>query len=123
MNYLSQKISKIFKVDLFTSMLKLDYDIKSVVSILSVIAICYMVLTPVYNLIKKLFSNKNNENNKNCDDSETLTYRKYRTITSSKCKGCNSSSSDSDKLCKTNKSYSICKNNVDRVLRNYKITQ
>lgn len=138
MKYISQKISKIFNLDLFVSMLKFNFDIKKIVSLLSVMVVSYIVMIPTYNLIKGLInkSNKksNNKSNKK-SNSETLTYRKYRNIDTSSCSGCasgsclSSKSSETSKTSKTSryhkvpKSKHINKKKVDKVLRKFKITE
>ena len=146
MKYISQKISKIFNLDLFVSMLKFNFDIKKIVSLLSVMVVSYIVMIPTYNLIKGLInkSNKksNNKSNKKSNNksnkksnSETLTYRKYRNIDTSSCSGCasgsclSSKSSETSKTSKTSryhkvpKSKHINKKKVDKVLRKFKITE
>lgn len=135
MNYISQKISKIFNLDLFVSMLKFDFDIKKIVSLLSVMVVSYIIMIPTYNLIKGLIkkSNKksNNKSNKK-SNSDTLTYRKYRNIDTSSCSGCASGSCLSSKSSETSKisryhkvpkSEHINKKKVDKMLRKFKITE
>lgn len=126
MNYISQKIRKIFNLDWFVSMLKFDFDIKKVVALLTVMVVSYIVLIPTYNLIMGLVKKSDN---KSC--TETLTYRKYRSINSSSCSGCasdsSSKSSNSSKSSKSSnkvkKSEHIDKKKVDKVLRKFKITE
>lgn len=122
MNYISQKIRKIFNLDWFVSMLKFDFDIKKVVSLLAVMAVSYIVLIPTYNLIMRLVKKSNN---KSC--TETLTYRKYRSInsSSSSCSGCgsDSSSKSSKSSNKAHKSEHINKKKLNGVLRKFKITE
>lgn len=125
MNYISQKISQIFKLDYFVSMLKFDFDIKKVVSLLSVMVMSYVVLIPTYNLIMRLVKGSNKKSDEKSDKKsdekssiETLTYRKYRNIDYSSCSGCASDSSS-----KSSKSKCINKKKVDSVLRKFKITE
>lgn len=132
MNYILQKISKIFKLDLFVSMLKFNFDIKKIVSLLSVMVVSYIVMIPTYNLIKGLINKSNKKSNKK-SNSETLTYRKYRNIDISSCSGCasgsgsgsdsSSKSSETSKSHKVPKSERINKKKVDKVLRKFKITE
>ena len=120
MNYISQKIRKIFNLDWFVSMLKFDFDIKKVVSLLAVMVMSYIVLIPTYNLIMRLVKGSNKKSDKK-STTETLTYRKYRNIDYSSCSGCASDSSS--KSSKSPKSKCINKKKVDSVLRKFKITE
>lgn len=123
MNYISQKISQIFKLDYFVSMLKFDFDIKKVVSLLAVMVMSYIVLIPTYNLIMRMVKGTNKKFDRK-SNTETLTYRKYRNIDYSSCSGCASdSSSKSSKSSKSPKSKCINKKKVDSVLRKFKITE
>lgn len=120
MYYITQKIRKIFDLDCFVSMLKFDFDVKNVVSLLSVIVVSYIVLISIYKLITRLVK----KSNKKSDDKSCIkTYGKYRTISSSSssCSGCasNSSSKSSNKA---SKSVHANKKKLDKVLRKFIIT-
>ena len=118
MNYILQKIRKIFNLDWFVSTLKVDFDVKKVVSLLAVIVMSYIVLIPTYNLIMRYVK----KSNKKYDEkSSTETYRKYRNINYSSCFGCASNSSS--KSYKSSKLECINKKKVDSVLRKFKITE
>lgn len=121
MNYISQKIRKIFNLDWFVSMLKFDFDIKKVVSMLAVMVVSYIVLIPTYNLIMGLVKKSNKKSNEK-SNTETLTYRKYRSINYSSCSGCASDSSTKS-YNKAPKSVHVDKKKVDKVLRKFKITE
>jgi hypothetical protein len=95
MNFISQLIVKIFKLDYFISMLKLDFNIKKIFSLISVITMTYIIMIPLYKLIKKLLflNNKsklisnintklinNKISNSNSNSNSIKTFRKYRKI-------------------------------------------
>lgn len=101
MNYISQKINKLFKLDSVISMLKFDFNVEKITILLSVMVISYIILIPMYNLFKKILIVNNKEN------SQSITQRKYRKITSQVCSGCISSSKSS----KSYKSSKSIKNN------------
>lgn len=113
MNYISQKINKIFKLDSVISMLKFDFNVKKITILLAVLVISYIILIPMYNLFKKILIVNNKENN-----SQSITQRKYRKITSQVCSGCISSYksyklSKSSKSIKNNKCHKKTKKNYN----------
>lgn len=116
MNYISQKINKLFKLDSVISMLKFDFNIEKITILLAVLVISYIILIPMYNLFKKILIVNNKENN-----SQSITQRKYRKITSQVCSGCISSSKSS----KSSKSFKSMKNNKGhkKTKKNYNVSQ
>jgi len=111
MNYISQKINKLFKLDYVISMLKLNFNVKKITILLCVLVICYIILIPMYNLFKKILIVNNTENN-----SQSIMQRKYRKITSQICSGCISST-------KSTKSSKSVKNNKHHKKTNKKINK
>jgi ABC-type anion transport system duplicated permease subunit len=110
MNYISQKINKLFKLDSVISMLKFDFNVEKITILLAVLVVSYIILIPMYNLFKKILIVNNKENN-----SQSITQRKYRKITSQVCSGCISSSksSKSSKSMKNNKRHKKTKKNYN----------
>lgn len=88
MNYISRKISEIFKLDYVVSKLKFDFNIMNTTILLAVITIAYIVLSPIYNLFKKM-----SNNNELKSSSSTFMKRKYRKINSQSCSACVSTKS------------------------------
>lgn len=140
MNYISHKIRKIFDLDWFVSVQKLDFDIGKVVPLLAAMVVSYIVLIPIYNLIKNMLVRTNV---KSVANSESLTRRKYKNIKSNFCSGCASDSSPSSssssnssygqsptlnasKFHKAKKSKHVGSkkvNKVNKLLRKFKITE
>lgn len=121
MDYISQKISKIFKLDYFVSMLKIDFDLKKIFGMLVALIVSYIILVPTYNLLCKYLFSKSSKSSVASNCSNSKSNRKYRKITSSECSGCKSSKSS--KSSNSSKSTSINRRKLDNVLRKFKITE
>lgn len=121
MNYISAIISKIFNLETYLSLFKFNYDYRKIIILLVTLIVSYLIITPLYNLIKKLFNKKKHHQKL---ESETLTYRKYRSLDSSDCSGCKSKSNLTENLksLKCSKSY-LNKYEVNSVLRKFKLNE
>lgn len=141
MNCVMNKLTNIFKLNILIDFLKLCFDIKKILILLLLLTTFYIIVEPIYKLIKHLFcvnnSNKkyNNINNsininkKYNNINDSINIKKFRKITSnlstSKLSTSNSSTSNSStsNLSTSNSSsIHIYKKKINKVLRTFKIT-
>ena len=106
------------------------FDIKKIIITLLLITIVYIIIAPLYNLVRCLLTNCKLIKNCNSQSQSHTDRRKFRKLTSSSCNNCNdlnsktNSNSSSGSCHKSPKKLSthIDKKKVKKVLRKIKIT-